>query len=134
MAMQKSLFHKDSRHLTTANAYVSGRRGRRPLHGWRVRFRCRVAISNTPINQSLKLFFNQWVIDTEEKRVYNEISHASGHRAAAEFFGKVCVFRKMARGAVLYHTFRPCGPRPKRGAHPADFERGRVSKHDTDRQ
>ena len=54
MAMQKSLFHKDSRHLTTANAYVSGRRGRRPLQGWRVRFRCRVAISNTPINQNLK--------------------------------------------------------------------------------
>ena len=54
MAMQKSLFHKDSRHLTTANAYVSGRRGRRPLQGWRVRFRCRVAISNSPINQNLK--------------------------------------------------------------------------------
>ena len=54
MAMQKSLFHKDSRHLTTANAYVSGRRGRRPLQGWRVRFRCRVAISNPPINQNLK--------------------------------------------------------------------------------
>ena len=53
MAMQKSLFHKDSRHLTTANAYVSGRRGRRPLQGWRVRFRCRVAISSTPINQNL---------------------------------------------------------------------------------
>ena len=59
MAMQKSLFHKNSRHLTTANAYVSGRRGRRPLQGWRVRFRCRVAISNTPINQNLndKLMF-----------------------------------------------------------------------------
>ena len=54
MAMQKSLFHKNSRHLTTANAYVSGRRGRRPLQGWRVRFRCRVAISNSPTNQNLK--------------------------------------------------------------------------------
>ena len=53
MAMQKSLFHKNSRHLTTANAYVSGRRGRRPLQGWRVRFRCRVAISNQPTNQNL---------------------------------------------------------------------------------